>query len=312
MIFHKNAQSDSSLKRPIFFIGMPRSGTTIIFEAFSRHPDLGWISGYCRMHPRRPWVNVLRRIFDNRLLKLHSKKKQYGRNRLINFYLPIPDEAYEFWDMYAGVPFSSNALPGISCSEARRDALRNAVSEVLGWQGKTRLAAKFTGPPRISFLSSIFPDAIFVHVVRDGRAVVQSLLEVKFWIENSGFEKPFWEDLLTQSLLDEWERHDRDSGVLAALQWKRVVELAKLESEALEAGQYNEVNYEEFVRAPHDVLSQLFDMCGLDDSSSSHDILNAGAELRNMNDKYHAVFKSEYISLLSRSMQPILKEHGYV
>ena len=224
----------------------------------------------------------------------------------------MPDEAYAFWDMQTGVAFSSNALTGETCCEPNRSALRHTVGKVLRWQGKYRFSAKFTGPPRISFLSSIFPDAIFIHVVRDGRAVVQSLLGVDFWRKNGGLEKPFWNDLLTQALLDDWEFQGRDSGVLAALQWKRVVELARIESETLQVGQYNEVRYEDFVRAPHDVLSQLFMRCQLDDSPDVHEVLDAGPDLHNMNNKFRAAFKPEYLSMLSRSMQPTLGEYGYV
>ena len=52
---------------PLFFIGAPRSGTTIIFEAVARHPDLAWISNYCSRFPNCPRMGFVQRIFGDRL-----------------------------------------------------------------------------------------------------------------------------------------------------------------------------------------------------------------------------------------------------
>jgi len=155
------------IQRPIFFIGMGRSGTTILFEAFARHPELAWTSSYCRMYPENLWVNGLRRILDNKLIHLYSNKQQYGGKRLLNDYFPQPDEAYVFWNKYAGERFAGHSLHMKRCTEEDIVTARRAVAEVMKWQRRDRFAAKFTGPPRITYLKSIFPDAQFVNVVRD-------------------------------------------------------------------------------------------------------------------------------------------------
>ena len=102
-------------------------------------------------------------------MHLYGHKKQYGSAPRYNLWLPQPDEAYEFWNAYAGVPFSQDTLHQRICDPADRAALREAVHRVVFWQGRSRFAAKLTGPPRIGFLHSVFPDARFVHLVRDGR-----------------------------------------------------------------------------------------------------------------------------------------------
>ena len=75
--------------------------------------------------------------------------------------------------------------------------MRATVAGVLRYHGKARFAAKLTGPARISYVSSIFPEARFVHVVRDGRAVVQSLMKVEFWGARDRMTRPAWENGLT-------------------------------------------------------------------------------------------------------------------
>ena len=39
------------LSKPIFLIGCPRSGTTVISESIYVHPELGWFSHYFDNYP---------------------------------------------------------------------------------------------------------------------------------------------------------------------------------------------------------------------------------------------------------------------
>ena len=41
----------STVDRPIFFVGMPRSGTTLVFEAVAAHEDLAWLSQHVQRAP---------------------------------------------------------------------------------------------------------------------------------------------------------------------------------------------------------------------------------------------------------------------
>ena len=54
----------------------------------------------------------------------------------------------------------------------------HAVFEQMLTPKRNRLLIKITGWSRIGFLDEIFPDARFIHIVRDGRAVASSLLHV--------------------------------------------------------------------------------------------------------------------------------------
>jgi len=302
---------DSS--RPIFFVGMPRSGTTILFEAFARHPDLGWPSNYSERQPRWPSLNLLRRLLDNRIVHLTGRKQQYAKVRFGNRYLPHPDEAYRFWDHYTGRKFSREYLADVVVDTRTRERVRAAVATILRWQGRRRFAAKLTGPPRIAFLNSIFPDAKFVHVVRDGRAVVHSLLKVGFWRRKGGFDGPFWNGGLSESELHDWLASGRDPGVLAAIQWQHIVALARRESHTLPKDHYREVKYEDFVASPHRVLSSLYDFCMLSDADTGHGFLDhGGVGLKNMNAKFHDEVPQESAMRITAALEPMLAELGYI
>ena len=297
---------------PVFFVGMPRSGTTVVFEPFSRHPALGWPTNYTERRPQSPWFNGLRRILDNRILCLAGRKGQYGRVLPGNRFLPHPGEAYQFWDHYTGREFSREYLLEVAADRETRNRVRTAVRKILQWQGRGRFAAKLTGPSRIRFLTSIFPNAQFVHVIRDGRAVVHSLLRVGFWREKGGYEAPFWHGGLPEESIAEWEASGRDPAVLAAVQWKAIVLLTRREAEALPEGRYTEVRYEEFIGAPHRELSRLNVFCSLPDSQEGHRYIDRTVALTDMNAKSRSVVDPVRHQVVVQALQPALTMLGYV
>ena len=40
------------IRAPIFILGAPRSGTSVLYEKLARHPDLTWISNITKKVPR--------------------------------------------------------------------------------------------------------------------------------------------------------------------------------------------------------------------------------------------------------------------
>ncbi len=303
----------AALQSPVFFIGMPRSGTTVLFEAFAWHPQVAWISSYCRQYPRQTWINGLRALLDNRFVQLRGNKKQYAGApaAIFNLWLPQPDEAYEFWEAWTGVPFARDALLEVRADELAAAQTRKAVAAIAGWQGRPRVAAKLTGPPRIAFLRDLFPDARFVHIVRDGRAVVHSLLKVPFWKANGGFDGPFWSNVLTESDLASWEASGCNPAVLAALQWQRIVALARTEAGALPEGAYVEMRYEEYIAAPHASLQALLDFAHLSDARAVHAHLERQPPIGGMNRKYESDFSADELARIEDCLQPGLRAYGY-
>ncbi len=254
---------------------------------------------------------MVRRILDNSFVSLTGKKGQHGPTVFGNRFLPQPSEAYSFWDIYTGQDFSRSYLRDQTADKSTVHRVHRAVGKLLAWQGRARFAAKITGPSRMAFLSSIFPDAKFVHIIRDGRAAVHSLLHVAFWREKGGLSKPFWRGGLSDADLQKWWESQQDPGVLAALQWKRVIEIARLESGTLENVGYQEIRYEDFVESPHVALRKMYSFCDLEDALLAHRHLERRDTLVNMNDKYRTDFGVVRIEKLSALMEPMLGSLGY-
>jgi len=304
-------EEKSVLNKPVFVIGVPRSGTTIIYEALCRHELLGWLANYSEMLPAFPAMNLLRRILDNRFISVYGHKKQHDTVVPGNRYLPQPDEAYAFWNHYARTGFSKDYLGGMAASREEIERVRAAVLKTVRYQGRKRFSAKLTGPGRISYLSSIFPDAVFIHVIRDGRAVVNSLLRVAFWKQGGGLERPYWRNGFPDEFRGEWENTGKQATVLAALQWRNIIEQSRKEAESLRENQYYEVRYEDWVNDPVVASAGLLDCCGLPASAGVERYIRSTQKVRNMNSRASKVTDAGEQAVAWQAMQPLLGELGY-
>ncbi|MDL1957456.1 MAG: sulfotransferase [Candidatus Desulfofervidus auxilii] len=301
------------MKEPIFLIGMGRSGTTVLAEAISIHKDLGWISKYLEIFPWLPYLSFLNKLVDIPFLGVYLRGKKRQSKGLISFirrFLPYCVENYNVWEKFCGKKFSFDYLAHQKASKAEKEAIIKYVRTLLRFQGKKRFFAKFTGPPRICFLQSIFPDAYFIHIIRDPRAVVNSLLKVKFWREGGGLERPWWQGL-PEEYIKEWEKRNRSPVALAALQWKRVVSLTWEEKKYVQHGHFIEIRYEDFVEKPHEYLTEVFHKVGLEDSPEAHKYISSIGKLRNMNYKYKKDLSKEDIKLIEEITRDVANKAGY-
>lgn len=290
---------------PILFVGAPRSGTTITFEHFALHPDLAWISNYARIFPKFAPVNLLRRVLDNPLISLRGRKNQFGDLGWVNRYLPRPDESYEFWGAYACPDFAKSYLLNGSATEAEASDLREAMHKAQRYQGKSRITAKLTGPGRISYLHSIWPQMHVVHVIRDGLDVVRSLLNVGFWKNNGGYREPWWEGGLEDDELEAWRSRGSDPGELAAIQWRRIVETTRAEAQTLLAERYTELRYEHFLAHSVKEIERLYRHVYLPVEVVELPLLAP------RNRTYDREWSPEYIMQLVECMQPVYSSLNY-
>ena len=126
-------------------------------------------------------------------------------------------------------------------------------------QGRTRFVNKHPrNSVRIDYLRRVFPDARFIHVIRDGRAVVSSMVtQIRSRARRQkqpmgGFcRPPGWRALLRDDLVEQ-----------TALQWQAIVRHVRGRRATL-GEDYCEVRYEELCARPREVLRALFEFSGL-------------------------------------------------
>ena len=186
---------------------------------------IGWEN-----HPNLPIASILSRITFLNIFR--GAKKQIAKQSKLRNLLPYPDECYAVWEVCCGSKFAFDYMIDQVANDREKRKTINLISKVMYFHGKKKFAAKLTGPSRMHYLNSIFPDSRFVHIIRDGRAVVNSLMNVDFWRKKGGFKKPWWKNGLTNNDLRMYDRYKQSPLALAAIQWRRIIKVAR--DEALE------------------------------------------------------------------------------
>ena len=253
----------SVLERPIIFIGNPRSGTSIISEIVMRHKDLGFPSQHQDRFAPKTDFNYVRRLFDNRLWRFFGQKNQLNKVSKINRLVFIPWEAYRMWKLITpdDIDFGRDFLLDRRADPESRESIRRFFSKVVKKQGKKRLTFKITGPGRIGYLKSIFPDALFIRIHREPAATVRSLLKVPFW-EQRGKKELWWQGPYTEAEKKWAEDHRSDPIGLTAFQIKKVVDVTDREVQDTSATVLD-VQYGDFVKEPEKTIDCILNFCQL-------------------------------------------------
>ncbi|MFO1323961.1 MAG: sulfotransferase [Burkholderiales bacterium] len=160
----------------------------------------------------------------------------------------IPSIAYlwaDFQTKYA--PFLASSQVGAGdIDRLFRDLISGLLAPLRAREGKPRSAEK--SPNNVFFfrhLHQIFPDATFIHVLRDGRDVVASLLQMD-WKTPDGIPIDYTRDPR-----------------LGARYWANAVMTGReFARQTAGSSRYFEVRYEELVERPEACLRPLFEYLG--------------------------------------------------
>ena len=206
------------MKPPIFIVGCPRSGTSFLYHLLLS------AGGFAEFHTQMNAFDVLEPIYGN----LSSLK---NKNKMMQDWLQ--SKAFQV----SGLDQQSIAAKVMSECGNASDFLRIVMEEISIKQGVDRwIDSTPTNAPHMLRIARDFPDAYFVHIIRDGRDVALSL------------DKREWSCPLP------W---DKDKGVLAAgLYWKWIVRKARKQGAKI-GSRYMEIRYEDLVEKPEETLAQL-------------------------------------------------------
>lgn len=230
----RRAEAERRLVRPVFVVAPPRSGTSLLFEALSRSPELwtiggesheaiesiaalgpaahGWDSNRLTSHDAQPAVTTALR--ENLLARLRDRD---GR-------APDPDAT------------------GLRLLEKTP---KNCL--------------------RVPFLDAAFGDATFVYLYREPQQALASMLEAwesgRFvtYPQLPGWEGPAWSLLLTPG----WrELAGRPLAEIVAAQWESATRTLLGDLERLGPERWCALGYDELVADPDRELARIADFAG--------------------------------------------------
>lgn len=128
-----------------------------MFSVIATHPDLSWMSQYSQRLPGLPSVAVLSRLADVSDAFRKSADNSVSRGGWTQMLRLAPAEAYTVWERLCGPSFTCDFLLGKEASQAEARRARNYVSRLVRYQGKSRFAAKLTGPSHFMPLGEHLP-----------------------------------------------------------------------------------------------------------------------------------------------------------
>lgn len=305
------------LGAPLFVVGCPRAGLSLLVEILASHENLGWISKHTdRFASGWKATAALNRVYDLPLVGQALYRVRCGARAggAIAKALPYPAEAWNFWqsrisrftpkDQGLWVPEApvDTDIEAGECGLVRRD-----VSTLLSLQGRSRLLSYHGGHGRMRLLSVPFPDARFVQVTRDARAVVESFHRMV-----SSGEFRTWEerDRWPRVWPERWQREFRarhyDQFGLCVYLWMHFTTSIRQEGRQLSGNRYLEIRYEDLIRNPVRETGNVLEFCGLPASS------RVSAIARNLRPasapgKWKTAFTSGQLRVIDEILEPDLR-----
>lgn len=204
-----SSELNDIINKPVFIIGCPRSGTTWLQRLLLGHPD---ICGGQETHFFSTFGNILR---------VYNKQKSSQRRVGLACYWEDASLKATLTDLW------HNTVTGLVKSKPNAKILLE----------KTPAHARY-----MDVILELFPDARFIHIIRDSRAVVSSLLAA------------------SQS---EWGDWAPSTAKQAAVQWYLHVKDAREGGQKLGPSQYIEVRYEDLKSDGFNQLTRLFNFLNI-------------------------------------------------
>jgi len=206
------------MKGPVFIIGCPRSGTSFLYHLMLS------AGGFAEFRTQMNVYDVLEPIYgDLRVLA--------NRQRMMKDWLQSKAFAVSSLD--------ADEIKKKVLAECRNgsDFLRIVMDSVASRQGVNRwIDSTPTNAPHMLRIHRDFPEAKFVHIIRDPRDVALSL-------DKRGWTRPL-----------PWDK--KNSLPAAGVYWKWIVTKARNDGKAL-GNFYTEIRYEDLAQNPKQSLSGL-------------------------------------------------------
>ena len=246
------------MSKPVFIIGCPRSGTTMALDLLSVHENFAWVSQVLNERPKKLELATFNRIYDDPI-----RGESLLLERQQGMTLPRPVEPWKFWNTYLskfqwerGGPIPPRRRTGKDITAEEIKTIRSVITGICQRQRKARFLSKYTDFPRIKYLTQAFPDAIFIHIVRDGRAVANSYTnQIKSGVIGTWEEREWWIRGLPKTWRKEWtEKYQTPLGLTAYL-WKFFVNEIWEDAKSLSPDQFVEVRYRDLMQSPKKTLN---------------------------------------------------------
>ncbi len=267
-----------SRKVPVFVVGAPRSGTTFLTRLMNRFLDV---------HVARDAGTILR--FKNLL----PEGEDFRNRELLRSVVTamFKDHFFNKRILQRGLTLSVEEVIEQFQGKTYAELIHFIMSQMAFQQGKTRWGNKRPSYAlHITELAQLFPEAKFLHIVRDGRDVAYSMRRAT----QAAFERNWYFSI------KDWEYH---------------VKVARTQGHQLKDDQYQEIYYEELMKKPVETLRKV--VLFMSDAEENIERLEKYAtEIKKMIkpgnfDKWKHQIPHKAIAVMEKTAGKTLQEFGY-
>lgn len=292
---------------PIFVIGHWRTGTTLLHELLIRDPRFGFPDMQDCFNPNHA-------LLTNRFFKRHMRwmlpEKRPMDNMLFGWERPQEDEfalallglpsTYTDFAFPQRPPMHPGALDlsGLTPNELKnwKRVFLRFLKEVTVRTGKQLVLKSPPHTARVPVLMEMFPDARFVHIVRDPRVVFPSTVNLwKSMARLHGLQNPEWPGLEDKVFREFRTIYDR-------------LEAAR---PLFKPGRFHELRYEELVQDPLGELARVYAALELDGFDAARPKVN---EYLRQNSNYETnkyELKPEQKARVEAEWGDVIRRYGY-
>ncbi len=244
----KKLNTKSPNFQPIFIIGPPRSGSTILFQILTNYLDVIYINNLVNMAKRNPYFGFL---LSNKFIKSKSHNtfdSKYGKIKIEN--LAAPNEGL-FW--YKWLNKKEHYSDENSLNNQQKINFRNTVFAIINKYQKPFLIKNLSFSVRIKLLHDIFPEAKYIYIKRNPLYVAQSILLAK--------EKLHIPDNEIWSIRPKNYKNFEKSGKIKQIvcQIKGIEEQIKQDKTLIKNENFYELSYEDFCKNTEKYVTDIHD-----------------------------------------------------
>ncbi len=171
----KNFWDESNSFPPVFIIGVPRSGSTFLYQVLSNYFDVLYFDNLTHIFYRDSFIGfkLSHLLFKN---KAHNcYKSKFGDT--FSYGLHKPSEAGLFW--YQWIKYLQYFVNFDELSVMQRDAIKGNINAIINYYKKPFLIKNLSNSMRIRMLKQLFPFAKYIYLKRDPRFTAQSMVEAR-------------------------------------------------------------------------------------------------------------------------------------
>jgi LPS sulfotransferase NodH len=254
-------------KKQIIIIGCPRSGTTYLMRLLASNKAFSWVSNELNKNP-----------FDYHFtkgLKYYKVpiigKKLYYKAKLFDNPLLVPVEPWNFWNSHINYfqwkPshfFTPRNAEPSDLTQDQIDKTRNAIDLICKYGKSDIFLSKYTDFPRVKMLKEIFPNAKFIHIIRDGRAVANSYIKkIQSGDFNTSKEIENWVSAWPSKWKDDFIALKQNPIAFTLIQWKYFVSEIRNELSQIPNFDYKEIRYSNLTSNMEQVVKEIHEFVGI-------------------------------------------------